>query len=110
MTIARLVVNITAIAAGSTNIETDVMVSYSDQDDNGNGICAAFPFSENAPIDVHLEGGYQQKVIARAIAAAIVSDSFVANGVPTLPPNTPTLVCGLIIPEPTVLSGIWPRS
>jgi hypothetical protein len=96
--------------AYSSNIETDVKVSYSDKDpDTGEGISGDFTLQENASIDVFLEGGYQQKVIARAIAAAIVSDSFVSNLVPNpLPQNIPTLVCGLTIPEPTVLSGIWP--
>jgi hypothetical protein len=84
-------------------------VSYSDQDpDTGEGINRSHDFQESVLMDEFLKGGYQAKAISRAVAEAIASDDFTQYDVPALPPTIPTLICGLTIPEPTVLSGIWP--
>jgi hypothetical protein len=104
----RLVVMIQEICAADPNIGATVRVDYADTDSQ---VYACNIYNEANTIDVFQEGGYQQKLLARAVAASLVSESFVNNGVPNpLPSTTPTLVCGQVIPDPTVLSGIWPLS
>jgi hypothetical protein len=109
MSTPRLVINIQSIEAEQPKICCCIRVSYTDQDpDTGEGINRSHDFQESVLMDEYLKGGYQAKAISRAIAEAVVSEDFTNYSVPTLPPTIPTLVCGLTIPEPTVLSGIWP--